>query len=205
MLENFIKLAVISNINMEIDTAETLLHELVRHGRIFIPEKKKYMDILVSADVPDSGFFEALPDNKQVLQEYKRYHNLYLRRILRNSNAEKSHTSILNRICHEIGAELGYSSVDMVNKILADSNLVSMMSECREPYSLLGKIQTFDHDHPDDRMYEVTRPVLVIPNAGNMDYIHKWEESNIECNKTFNLFGLFPINVRVNPQEYFSL
>ena len=78
------------------------------------------------------------------------------------------------------------------------------MARCDEPFSLLGKFQSYDFDNPDNTSFIVTRPVLVIPGVKDMKPIHDWEEANTTYEKEIRLMGILPTQKRIKPQEYFS-
>jgi len=176
---------------MDRKVAETLVSELGRQVRIVTPNKELFLDVLVSADVPESSrFYEFLPDKRQSVQETGRYHSLSLRRVLRNRNARDYQLSRWK------------ISDTLVRNLGSDGKLVEMMSRCEEPFSLLGKFQSYNFDNPDEKLFVVTRPVLVIPGAKNMKPIHDWEEANLIYEKEVGFFSKYL--KRIKPQEYFS-
>lgn len=188
---------------MDTKIAERLVGELGRHGGIIIPDNELFLPILVSADVPESSrFYETLPCRRQLAQETGCCHYLSLRKILRNRNARKYQLSQLKKAYEAVASAIGaYSSDALTRNLRADAALLEMMEGCEEPFSLLGKFQTYDYDNPDGTLFVVTRPVLVIPGAKNTMPIQSWEEANTTYEKEV---GIFRHNKRVRPQEYFS-
>jgi hypothetical protein len=189
---------------MDRKVAETLVSELGRQVRIVTPDNELFLDVLVSADVPESSrFYEVLPDKQQLVQEIGRYHYLSLRRVLRNGNARDYQISQWKKAYEAIASAFGaYSSDALSRNLRADGTLVDMMARCEEPFSLLGKFQLYDFDNPDETLFIVTRPVLVIPGAKDMNPIHDWEEANTTYEKEVGL--LFRHPKRIKPQEYLS-
>lgn len=189
---------------MDIKIAESLLSELGRHSGIVTPDRRLFLDILVSTDVPESSrFYEGLPDKQQLVQETGRYHFLSLRRVLRNRNARSYQLSQWKKAYESITSVFGaYSSDALSRNLRTNRDLVEMMAECREPFSLLGKFQTYDFDNPDETLYMVTQPVLVIPGAKDTKSICDWETANTIYEKEVGLFLRHP--KRISPQKYFS-
>ena len=129
--------------NMDKNIAEGLVNELGRHSGIVTPERELFLDVLVSTDVPESSrFYEVVPDNQQLVQETGRYHYLSLRRVLRNGNARDYQLSQWKKAYEAVASVFGAYSSDVLSRNLrANRDLVEMMAECRETFSLLGKFQ----------------------------------------------------------------
>ncbi|MEA3248197.1 MAG: hypothetical protein U9Q73_00665 [Nanoarchaeota archaeon] len=189
---------------MDRKIAKTLVDELEKHGSLVTPDRKLFLNELVSAYIPESSkFYEVLPGEKQSVQESGRYHYLSLRRILRNGNAKDYQLSQGKKTYEAIASAFGaYSSDTLSRNLRSDGTLVEMMARCDEPFSLLGKFQSYDFDNPGGALFVVTRPVLVIPNAKDMKPIHDWEEANTTYEKEVGLFFRHP--KRIKPQEYLS-
>ncbi len=201
---NFIKFGLILFYNMDRKIAETLVSELGRHEGLVTPDKGLFLDVLISADVPESSrFYEVLPDKQQLVDETGRYHYLSLRRVLRNRNARHYQLSQWKKTYEAIVSAFGaYSSDALSRNLRADKTLVEMMARCEEPFSLLGKFQTYDFDNPDETLFILTRPVLVIPGAKDTKPIYDWEKANTRYEKEVGVFLRHP--KRIKPQEYLS-
>ncbi len=190
--------------NMDRKIAETLVSELGIHGSLVTPDSELFLNELVSVDVPESSrFYEVLPGKQQLVEENGRYHSLSLRRVLRNRNAKDYQLSQWKKAYEAIASVFGaYSSDALSRNLRADGTLVEMMAGCDEPFSLLGKFQSYDFDNPDATLFIVTRPVLVIPGAKDMKPIHDWEKANTTYEKEVGLLFRYP--KRIKPQEYLS-
>lgn len=184
--------------------AEKLLDALKRRPEIVTPDSKLFLEMLVSTNVPESSrFYEVLPDREQVVQETNRYHRLSLRRVLRNKNARAYQLGAWKRVVQEAISILGiYSSDALTRNLRANKELVGIMGECEAPFSLLGKFQTYDFDNPDETLFIITRPVLIIPGAKDTVKIHDWESVNTTYEKEVGL--LLRHAKRIRPQEYLS-
>jgi hypothetical protein len=191
---------------MDKDVAEKLLNELGRHGGIVIPDYQLFLDVLISTDIPEcSRFYECLTDKQQLVQETGRYHYLSLRRVIRNVNAKDYQLSQWKKMYEAVASAFGvYSSDSLSRNLRANSTLVEIMARCEEPFSLLGKFQSYNFDNPDETLFVVTRPVLVIPGLKDLEPIYDWEEKNTTYEKEVGLMGFLPILKRIKPQEYFS-
>jgi hypothetical protein len=191
---------------MEIKTAETLVDELERHENLITIDKGLFLNELVSVDVPQSSrFYEVTPGKRQLVEGTGSYHNLSLRRVLRNENARNYQLSQWKKAYETVLSAFGaYSSDALSRNLRADRTLVDMMANCKEPFSLLGKLESYDFDNPDDCLFIVTRPVLVVPGAKDRNPIYEWEEANTTYEKEVRLMGLFPIQRKISPQKYSS-
>lgn len=190
---------------MDEGVAETLVGELVRHSGIITLDKNLFLDLLVSTDVQESSrFYEALPDQQQPVQETNRCHYLSLRRILRNGNARNYQISRWKKAYEAFASVLGVYSSDALSRSLrANKDLIEMIAGCDCPFSLLGKLQTYDFDNSDQTLFIITRPILIIPNASNIKPIINWEKANTTYEKEASLF-FFKRQRRIRSQEYFS-
>jgi len=183
--------------------AEKLIDELEGHSGIIKPERELFLNILVSAEIPDSSkFYENLPEKKQLSEEFNRYHYLSLRRVLRNRNARNYRLSEWKKAYEAIASAMRIYSSDSISRNLrANKDVVEMMAECREPYSLLGKFKIYDFNNPDKALFVISRPVLIIPGAKDKGPIYEWENDNTTHEEEVGI--IFRHLKRINPQEYF--
>jgi len=186
--------------------AETLMKDLGRHGNIVTPDNELFLNELVSVDVPESSkFYETLPGKKQLVEEVGCYHSFSLRRVLRNRNAKNYRSSQWKETYGAIASIFSFYSSDTLSRNLrANEKLIEMMARCNDPFSLLGKFQSYDFDNPEKTLFIITRPVLVIPGTKDIKLIHDWEEANTTYEKESRSMGFLPTQKRVRPQEYFS-
>lgn len=189
---------------MDKNIAEALVEELGIHGGLVILDRGLFLNELVSTEVPKSSrFHEVLPGERQLVEETGRYHYLSLKRVLRNENARHYQLPQWKKAYEAIASAFGvYSSDALSRNLRSDGTLIEMLARCEEPFSLLGKFQSYDFDNPDETLFVVTRPVLVIPGVKNMDPIYNWEKANTTYEKEVGLF--FRHQRRIRPQEYFS-
>ncbi len=188
---------------MEREIAERLVNELGNHSRIISPDKKLFLDVLVSTDIQESSrFHEVLQDKQQLAEESDSYYSLSLRRILRNSNAKRYKLSQWKKAYESFISTFSFYSSDSLSRNLrADKGIIEMMAECKEPFSLLGKFKTYDFDNSEETLFVVTRPVLVIPGVRDTNRIYGWEEANTIYEKEV---GIFRNLKKIKPHEYFS-
>jgi hypothetical protein len=197
---------------MDVKVAERLVTELERHSRIVTPDRRLFLDELALTEIPEPfGPFQTLPGKTQLVTEGRNYYYLSLRRLLNNREARLGQMSLLRRIYNAvISTPRAYSSNSLIRGLMTDSALVDLMKGCSEPFSLLGKFQSYElntvevdgETHED--FFVVTRPVLVIPGTKDMRRIHGWEEENTRYGKEVRLMGFVPIQKRIKPQKYFS-
>ena len=188
---------------MERSLAESLIDELTKHLGIINPDKDLFLNILTSAEVPESSkFYEVLPNKQQLVEERKRYHYLSLRKVLRNRNAKENQLSLWKSKYESIASAFGICSSDVLSRNLrVNKDLIEMMDECKEPFSLLGEFQTYNFDNHDETLFIITRPVLVIPSVENRKP-YNWENANTKYEKEVGV--IFRHSERIKPQEYFS-
>ncbi|MEK6800765.1 MAG: hypothetical protein AABY05_02430 [Nanoarchaeota archaeon] len=189
---------------MDEEIAKKLLDELGKHRSIVRPNNQLFLDILLSTDVSESSrFHEALPDRQQRVEENGFYYSLSLRRILRNKNAQNYQPLLWKKAGGSIASALGFYSSDALSRNLrANKDLVKMMMECQEPFSLLGKFQTYDDENPEGILFAATRPILIIPDSKDMQQIYDWEEKNTTYEKEVGF--LLRHSKRIGREEYLA-
>ena len=162
---------------MEELLAEQLVAELSRHPGIIPPDKPMFLTMLVSANIPASSrFYEELPDTSQLREYTQKYHYLSLRRVLRNRNAKECQLNTWKKTYEMLASTLGLYSSDVLSRnVRTDKMLIDMMAAAKHPFSVLGKLETYDYDNPTETLLRMTRPVLVIPEAENIGAIVQWE------------------------------
>ena len=194
---------------MDILVAAQLVGELRKHRSIPALSTDKglsLLDLLTSANIPESSrFYEELPRNEQLIEENdRRYHYFSLRRILRNNVATGyCHSAAKRTWVGFIGLVGSFSSNVLTRGIRADRNLVRMMAESVHPFSLLGKLETYDHGNPKDRLFVITRPILVVPKATSpkdKNAIADCEEENTMYAEERGILLRHPR--RISPEEY---
>ncbi len=190
---------------MDEEVAESLISEFERHSGIIRPDRDFFLNILLSADVPGSSrFYEVLPGNGQLLEEFSCHHYLSLRRVLKNKNAKNYSLSKWKSIYGTIASELGIFSSDALSrKIRTNKDLMNIMAKCEHPFSLLGKLQTWHYQNARGESFSTTKPILVIPKSENISKILDWEEKNTTYRKEIGSFFL-RYQKRIKPEEYFQ-
>lgn len=167
---------------MDRGVATELVDSFEQHFLIAQPNKDLFLEKLVDCHVlpHSSRFYEELSEYRQVIPDSDgRYHELSLRRVLRNGNAENYKLSGIKKVYGGVLAALGiYSSDDLTRKIRSEPELVKLMADCELPFSLLGKFETWDSSNKEERMFVRRRPVLVIPGAHNDPAVDGWEIAN---------------------------
>lgn len=185
--------------------AQQLFVELQKHAEI-VTANHSLFDLLVSSEIPESSrFYEPLPDTPQLVQEEGCYHHLSLRRILRNRYVRHAQPSSWKRACEATAAFLGIYSSDVLTRDLqANALLVETMTQCPHPFSLLGKLQSYNFDNEDGPLFVITRPVLVIPGTTDMEPVYAWERRNTRYEQEVRMLGVFLRQKRIRPEEYLS-
>jgi len=188
---------------MDKGLAELLVGEFVKHCTVTQPDSRLFLDVLASAEVPDSSrFYEELPDKKQLIDDTGSYHYLSLRRVLRNANAKSATPAVWKRCVEGFATLFGIYSSDVLSRRLReDRELVHMMQSCDAPFSLLGKLESYDFDNPGEKLYVVTRPVLVIPGFACAWRVNEWEKANTTYEKEVGVLRRFK---RISREKYLT-
>ena len=76
------------------------------------------------------------------------------------------------------------------------------MERCEDPFSLLAQFQTYDYDNPEETLFILTRPILVIPDAADAKSIYEWEEAHTLPLKEVG--AVFRHQKRITMQDYLS-
>ncbi len=163
---------------MQPHEAYVLLEALQEHPGILIPDTATFLSLLKQLEVPLSQFSQEIPDSErsqQFIPDTQKYHFVSLRRVLRNEHA-KDKRPWLQRFSGSLARHLSvYSSSDLTSSIQKDDELVALLMGSTSPYSLLGKFQTYDYDNPDETLFVITRPLLIIPSANYHVHVLNWE------------------------------
>ena len=173
---------------MEEAVADMLLDTMGRHSGMMPLDRETFRRVLVATDMPESSrFHEELPENKQTFDEVaneRRYHRFSLRRALRNENARGYRLSAAKKFLEFALSVAGsYSTDSLTRNLRADPDIVNLMAGCRYPFSLLGKLETYDFGNKDERLFRITRPVLFIPDSDGEAPIYSWEDKNTRYEK----------------------
>ncbi|MEK6898190.1 MAG: hypothetical protein AABX28_02415 [Nanoarchaeota archaeon] len=198
---------------MEEKYASVLIDELSKHSVIKPINRDLFTGILIKTEMPESSrFYEELPLNSQLLNERTRYYEFSLRRVLRNKNAGRDETWALKDLWNGFLLGNTYSSTALARDIRKNPRLVEIMLKSSCPYSLLGKletsdcVETSDCDNPKEipkrTLFRKTKPVLIIPDADNIDLIEmaNWGEIHAVYEEEVGIF--FRDFKRINPSEY---
>ncbi|MBI2043228.1 hypothetical protein HYT25_02460 [Candidatus Pacearchaeota archaeon] len=167
---------------MDRDVASKLVEELSKHTLIFPIDEDKFLEILMVLDVPESSrFYHDMPENEQILNESDRYHYLSLRRVLRNRNAANYKLSGAKKLWEKTFSRFFiYDSNILTRRARIDEDIAELMIKCEFPFSLLGKLETYDSNDGDKPLLHIKRPVLVIPDLTESEslLVSRWERSN---------------------------
>lgn len=192
---------------MEQILAEKLVDELNKHPQIIEPNKKKFTDLLVSVDIPESKrFYEDLPENSQLSTgtSLDSYHYLSLNKVLRNKNAKDYFLSKFRQKYESWASIYGISSSNILTKLRMNTDLMVMIATCEHPFSLLGELETHDSEDTLDRhLFVIKRPILVVPKTKNMEKILEWENKNTIYHKEVG-FTPFRHLKRISRAKYLS-
>ncbi|HLD42356.1 MAG TPA: hypothetical protein VJB08_00020 [Candidatus Nanoarchaeia archaeon] len=188
---------------MEKQVAEKLFNELGRHPGIMAPQPDLFLDVLVSAEVPESEFYQSLPHRQQLLEEPLCYHYLSLSGVFQNRNAQDHYVSPWKRRYEAVASAIGLMPSDsLIRSLRADWGLIESMERCEDPFSLLAQFQTYDYDNPEETLFILTRPILVIPDAADAKSIYEWEEAHTLPLKEVG--AVFRHQKRITMQDYLS-
>jgi hypothetical protein len=187
---------------MDKSTAEPLMDAFEKHFTAFKPDREMFLPMLLSQPVPDSSkFYEKLPDNRQLMEEDdSMYYFLSLRRIIRNMNARAFMPGPVKTFFDGLLQKMGvYSSHSFTHSIKSSPDIVRLLDTSEYAFSLLGKLEIYEHGNPDDILYIAKKPVLIIPGAEGIEDVLKWEEENTQYYKESLL-----THKRISKQEYLS-
>lgn len=167
---------------MDRNLADKLVGQLERHPKLewwVLTKRVELVEILASTEVPPQSqrFHETIKDNLQILDEDGSdvSAHLSLRRVLRNNRASEYRLSYIKYLYESAVASLGiYDSDVITRKLRLDKEIVRMMAESKEPFSLLGRL-TIDNSY---KKTQEDGPILLIPDAEYSPRILNFEEAN---------------------------
>ena len=175
---------------MDRNLAEKLVAELEKHPPLtpnVLPDRAYFIDLLASTDIPPSKRFyeEVKPNQRRILDTAaNQNHFLSIRRVLRNSLARNYQLSKIKESYESLISALNVHDSDVwVRKLRADRDIVRMMVQSGQPYSLVGKLETFD----ELSRKVATRPLVIIPYAQDLSKILEWEDANTIYGKESSL------------------
>ena len=172
--------------NIRRKVAEQLIESLSNHTGVIPVDKKKFIELLTSINIePTSKFYAELPDDdnkyKQLLQESRKYHYLSIRRILINRNANYN-VSLVKKIWGRLISKVSWSSNVFIftRSLRLNTKIVEILTESKDDFSLLAKLETYDYDNNDEALFVISKPILSVSKAKQQDIeiIKKWEEKN---------------------------
>jgi len=179
---------------MDKNLAEKLVDELERHPRISGISKDKCIDLLVPTKISRlDKSYENIPENDQLLKGvyFDSYSYLSLDKVLRNGYFGIYKLSFLKDNA-------------LVRDLKNNKDLINIMSQCEHPFSLLGKLETYDLEDTVDRdLFIIKRPILVVPEIKDMKKVLEWEDKNIRHYKEVG-FSPFRHLKRISRAEYLS-
>lgn len=175
---------------MDRNLAERLVEELEMHpplsSQVLKREEKdinKLVDALVATEVPPSKrFHEQVHPNNIYIHDaaMELHHFVSIRRILRNDQARNYRLSTAKAWYEYAASTLGIHDSDIwTRKLRSNDDLIRMMAQSPLPYSLLGKIETFE----DSSRKVAIRPIVIIPEAHDSSKIREWEDANTAYGK----------------------
>ncbi len=145
-----------------------------------LPNPEDFVAALERTEVAQSKrFYEPLPLDPQLIQDgEQRYHMVSIRRILRNRNAYEQHLAGPKKWWANMVFGMGvYSSNVLTRQLRTNPAVVGLLQTADAPYSLLAKVETFKFDNPQDQLFIITKPMLIIPGKENSPAVHEWEDS----------------------------
>lgn len=187
---------------MDHDIAGQLVAEFERQWRLAQIDTKLFLDALVKTDVSDSSALaQTISPCYQLIEDIgPTHHYLSLRRVVQNQMVGH-HPLSPRRLVDAAASAIGmYSSDALLRNVQASRELTDMMAECEHPFSLLGKLRTYDFDNPNNDAFIITRPILIIPELKDRSSVQKWEEAKTLYQKE----GFLRIPTRITPEEYMS-
>ena len=192
---------------MDINLAELLVRELEKHpplSPILLQDRNYIIDLLASTDVLGSStrFYEIIR-GKEIKFRDKAHQQTYvvaLTRILRNNLAaeylERGYEpSTMNIAWEKIAPYFWiYDSNIFTRKLMESPEMLKIMSDSGQPFSLLGRLKILDW--LSNKMSEM--PILVVHGA-DLDKVRDWEIKSSEYGR--RKFGL---TTKIGEEEYFS-
>ena len=187
---------------MDRNLAERLIAELEKHPPLspnVLPDRDYFINLLSSTDVPPSErFYEEVKPNQRHIPDSatNQNHFLSIRRVLRNDLARSYQLTKTKKIYETLASTSGIHDSDIwTRKLRTDMDLVQIMVQCGQQYSLLAKLETFD----EFSKKVATRPLVIIPDAQDLSKILEWEVANTDYGKE----GLLGIR-RISKGQYFK-
>jgi len=107
------------------------------------------------------------------------YSILRVRRIINNSVKSHGELTITEKLKDFLSFRINESSTQpYVENLRVENGILRLMEMSKEPYSLLGRMTTYEDNSKED-LYVTTKPVLVIPNNPLPQAVNEWEDSLI--------------------------
>ena len=138
-----------------------------------------------------------------------------VRRVLQNrsvldarrplSYERKQRREVLESTERRMGA---YSSSLLVESLLANEDIVDILAASPHAFSLLGKLTLYDYDNPEETLFVVTKPLLIVPERPDAPAIVSWEkgkstyEQEVGISVISWLFPLLKQRKQVSGQKY---
>lgn len=187
-------------------TGAALAEEIRAHTGLALAQGQvgNLLALLRNIEMPESSrFYESFPTNSEGVPDSGRQHYFSLRRGLRNGNALTSSVPEWKKgIQKLISLTSRYSSSALTRDLRLDEEILKMMYECPEPFSLLGKLRTVDYEKSHN-IFIITRPVLIIPGQASSPVVSAWEDSHTIYRQERRLLGI-PVSRHVSQREYLS-
>ncbi|PIN88452.1 hypothetical protein COU61_04865 [Candidatus Pacearchaeota archaeon CG10_big_fil_rev_8_21_14_0_10_35_13] len=98
-----------------------------------------------------------------------------------------------------------WSTRHLMGELERDPMLLALIADSDSEISLLSKMRTRTSYANEERFYQETRPLLLIPGTrsnGSRDFLNAWEEQNTKHRAGTPLFGLFDIRWGITREEY---
>lgn len=184
---------------LKVFDAAKLIVSLEKHPLLAALNKEAATKVIGLLKFDESSrFYITIPENSQEITESSdRYHYFLLRRVLRNDRARGYNFAFLKQMhAGLLSSFRAYSSDVIARRIRDDDGVVDIMyrsARSGNPYSLLGKLETFEADG-EDSMSVTTRPILIVPetSARESARLQEWEAANSLHEKESRVLGFFP-------------
>lgn len=196
--------------HMKQDVVETLISQLKANSDCpFGMNIEPLSEYLARIDVPESSRFGMdLSNSPTVTLENhgeNNYHSLKLSKLLRNVNAKNQYLSAWKSLVEATTSKLGITSSDVLSrKIRREKQFVDAMSANIDPYSLLAILESYDYNNPENQLFVMTRPILVIPYCKDhvSGQIMQWQKRNTTYSKEVSTFFPFIYNKKITEEEF---
>jgi hypothetical protein len=179
---------------MRKEQASNLVSELQIQYPFFPVPRESFVQALSEINVPESSKFCYEPPTPiaATVEQTDLFYVFSLRRILRNNRAQLPVLDFVKRARDSVSHFfVDYSSTELARKLRRNKiirKLIQKSGERGNPYSLLGKLETFETG--DQSTWITTLPIIVVPGLRGMGKrtLQSWMQKHKRIEKEYSSY-----------------